>query len=495
MTTPTISPLAAAVREALVGAAVPFTPTAITAELIAEPEKRRASAFDLVAAQPWAIQPATLEVIAQIARRENENPEAVAAKLGRPLQNTRTVSVRDGVAIVPVTGPIMRYANLFTQVSGATSLEVLARDFNAALNDSAIKAIVLEMDSPGGQASGIAEFAQMVRAATKPVIAYVDGMAASAAYWIAVAADEVVVSKTGTVGSIGTLVALDTRPQVGVMEIVSSQSPKKRVDVTTDEGRAQIQARIDELAHVFISDVATYRGVSVETVLANFGQGDVRMGAGAVTLGMADRVSTLDQVIAGLTGEQNGGQSMAIKKNGVVAAIENAAEGDVCQLEDGTEGIVKDGVCVPAEPATEPTEPPAAIAAKYRAEGVSQERTRIHALMHTPLANSYGALLASAIASGMTQGEFANAILTEEGKARGTTLATLRGGAQKPLAQPAAPDNGAPAASLDHLPVEERCKAEWESKPELRKEFSSLAAYTAYTNAMTNGQARIFGQK
>lgn len=264
------------------------------------------SAIDLVSTQPWAIQPHMLETIAQIAARENENPEAVAAKYGRPLQNTRTVSVRDGVAIVPVIGPIFRYANLFTDVSGATSLDILARDFNAALNDSTVKAIVLEIDSPGGQVAGVAEFASMVRAGTrsKPVTAYVGNLAASAAYWIAAAADEVVVSKTGMVGSIGAVVAIDTRREEGVMEIVSSQSPKKRVDATTDAGRAQIQRNIDELAEVFIADVATYRGVSVNSVAENYGQGDVLMGTQAAGVGMADRVSTLEEVIAVLAGRK-----------------------------------------------------------------------------------------------------------------------------------------------------------------------------------------------
>lgn len=263
-------------------------------------QANRHTTFELVAAQPWAIQPDMLETIAAIARRENESPEAVAAKLGRPLQNTRTVAVRDGVAVVPITGPIMRYANLFTEISGATSLEILARDFNAAINDSTIKAIVLEIDSPGGQAAGISEFAQMVRAANKPVVAYVGDIAASAAYWIASAADEIVVSKTGMVGSIGAVVAIDTRRTPGVLEIVSNQSPRKRVDIATDEGRAQIQARIDALAQVFIDDVANYRGISAKDVMSNFGQGDTRMGAEAVALGMADRLSTLEDVIGQL---------------------------------------------------------------------------------------------------------------------------------------------------------------------------------------------------
>lgn len=258
--------------------------------------------YDALASEPWALQPEKLPVYAAIAKRENEAPEAVAAKLGRPLQNTRTVEMRGNAALIPVTGPIFRYANMFTQVSGATSLDILAKDFSAALEDPSIKSIVLNIDSPGGQAAGIAEFAQMVRAANKPVTAYVDGIAASAAYWIAAAANEVVISKTAMVGSIGAVIAIDTSKPTGTVEIVSSQSPNKRPDVTTDIGRAQIQARIDALAEVFIDDVAAYRGVSVDTVLADFGGGDILLGAAAVAARMADRISTLEEVLKSATG-------------------------------------------------------------------------------------------------------------------------------------------------------------------------------------------------
>lgn len=256
-------------------------------------------ALDFIATQPWATTPETLEMIASIASRENGNPDALAAKLGRPLQNARTATVRGNVAIVPVTGPIFRYANLFTEISGATSLEILARDFSAAHADPQVKSIVLEIDSPGGQAAGIAEMAHMIRAAEKPVIAYVGGMAASAGYWLASAARKIVLSKTGMVGSIGAVLGVSSYTKAGVIEIISSQSPRKRPDIHTSEGRAQLQAQIDALAQVFIEDVSTYRGVSVETVIADFGQGDLRMGTAAVAVGMADSISTLEAVITG----------------------------------------------------------------------------------------------------------------------------------------------------------------------------------------------------
>lgn len=263
---------------------------------------RRVSAIDLVAATPWAIEPAMLDTIRAIAQRENGDIEAIEAKLGRPLQNTRSVTLRGSVAVVPVTGPIFRYANLFTQISGATSLDQLAKDFTTALEDPAVTGIVLDINSPGGQVTGISDFAAMVKAASKPVVAFVDGMAASAAYWIAAAASQVVMSKNAMAGNIGAVLTLDIRKDPNKAEIVSNQSPNKRPDVTTDTGRAQMQAMVDAQAQVFIEDVAAYRGVSAETVINEWGGGAIHIGAQAVVLGLADKVSTLEQVIAGLAG-------------------------------------------------------------------------------------------------------------------------------------------------------------------------------------------------
>src|SRR5699024_5901761 len=123
----------------------------------------------------------------------------------KQLEHTHTVTNRNGVAVIPVTGPIFRYANLFTRISGATSTEVLATDIQAALDDPSIKSIVLNIDSPGGVASGINELANLIYAGRdkKKITAYIGGTGASAAYWIASAAHEVVIDDIGLAGSIG----------------------------------------------------------------------------------------------------------------------------------------------------------------------------------------------------------------------------------------------------------------------------------------------------
>src|SRR5687768_13166586 len=119
-------------------------------------------AITALTSQPWAIVPDALHTMCSLALRENATPDAVAAQLGRPLDNTRTVTVRDGVAIIPIAGPIFRYANLFTSISGGTSVEVLAQDFSRALADPAVASILFEVDSPGGEVTGVHDLADAI---------------------------------------------------------------------------------------------------------------------------------------------------------------------------------------------------------------------------------------------------------------------------------------------------------------------------------------------
>jgi capsid assembly protease len=260
-------------------------------------------AFLYAAEHPWAITEGALETILAIAQRENLNPEAVAAELGRPLQNTHSVEMRGDVAVVPIVGPIFRYANLFTSISGATSTEMVGLDFSTAVKNPMVRSIVLNIDSPGGEAAGINELAGMVAGArgVKPVTAYVGALAASGAYWIASAAESIVIDPTAALGSIGVVTAVtkrDAKPGEKRYAFVSSQSPLKQADPETDEGKASIQSYVDRFAAEFIASVAQHRGVSVDKVATDFGRGDILVGTDAIKAGMADRLGSLESVIA-----------------------------------------------------------------------------------------------------------------------------------------------------------------------------------------------------
>jgi ClpP class serine protease len=254
-----------------------------------------------VMAEPWAILPGTMELVLEIAGRMGD-PEALASREGQPLKGTRAVTVRDGVAVLPITGPIFPRAGMFSVSSDAVSVQTLALDLRKALDDPAVAAVLLHIDSPGGQVSGIREFAAMVAdaRAEKPVWAYVQGTGASAAYWIAAATSRIVASPAAVIGSIGVVAAVPKSDGKSVT-LVSTRAPKKRLDPETEDGRAEILMTLDDLAGVFVADVAAYRGTTPENVEQNFGQGGVLVGARAVAAGLADALGSLESVIAELS--------------------------------------------------------------------------------------------------------------------------------------------------------------------------------------------------
>lgn len=237
-----------------------------------------------------------------IARETNRSPEAIAKEMGKEMKNTNAVSIRDGVAVIKVAGPLFRYANLMTMICGATSYELLANDFNKALNDPNIKGIVLDIDSPGGEVNGCSELADMIYQArgVKPIIAYASGSCCSGAYWIASACDKILATDTAILGSIGVVSIYEKDDEHKTIEIVSSQSPNKRPDVETKDGRAKIQARIDDLAEVFINKIALYRDISPQKVVEDFGGGDVFIGQNAVRNGLANGMASFEAIIADL---------------------------------------------------------------------------------------------------------------------------------------------------------------------------------------------------
>jgi capsid assembly protease len=272
---------------------------------------------------PWLIEQAYFDLMLAIAERgevtealirrakgEPREPEhtAVADTPGERIEGTR-IYARDGVGIMHVRGPIIRHADLFSQLSdGAVSIESLSRDLASAVQMPGIKAILLNIDSPGGEVNGISEFAAKVRAAdkVKPVTAYTGGMAASAAYWLASSAGQFVMHESASSGSIGVVhrrvdrKGMEERLGIRSIETASSQSPKKRLDPDSEEGKADIQARVDELYDLFETAVASYRGVDKSKVRSDFGQGGMLLGRKAQRAGMADRIGTFEGVLRDL---------------------------------------------------------------------------------------------------------------------------------------------------------------------------------------------------
>jgi ClpP class serine protease len=298
-----------------------------------------------------------LETLLTIAAREHEiTPEALEAYRAKSLATAEQATVRNGVAIVAATGPMMKRANLFSAISGATSYEIMARDLTAARDDPKVKAAILNLDTPGGEASGAGELAAMVKsfASVKPIVAYVNGTAASAGYWIASGATQIVVDPTAMLGSIGamfTLKVADDPKGSTTYKFISSQSPMKNADPASNEGAAHLQTLVDAMAQVFIEDVARNRGIATETVLSDFGKGGMFIGQDAVNAGLADRVGNFEGVLTELskgrlkvTGKGATMSEQTFTAADMSAAVANAVADAMTQANARTAGVHALGV-------------------------------------------------------------------------------------------------------------------------------------------------------
>ena len=280
--------------------------------------------LDAILAGGWYIQESALRQILDIANRQNDvTPQALEAYSAQAAEKTAKAKVRNGVAVLDVTGPLFKRANLMTAMSGATAYSELMTDFRAMMDDPTVKGIMLNVDSPGGHANGCGELARAIFAARgpKPITAYVGGSASSAAYWIASAADKIVCDQASILGSIGAMMALqdssaaDEKRGLKTYTFVSSQSPMKNKDPATQEGADHIQATVDALAQVFIEGVAANRGVDTETVLSDFGKGALFVGQQAVDAGLANAIGSYETVMAELAASPFSGSARPTAKD------------------------------------------------------------------------------------------------------------------------------------------------------------------------------------
>ena len=231
--------------------------------------------------------------------------EAVGMK-GVRYDGTRYATKFDnGVVVLELVGPIYPRANMMT-MSGAVSLQQFTHDFVKAYSDPEVKGIVLNVDSPGGDARGLGDAANLMyslaKKRKKPVKTFASGYMASAAYYLGAVSQEIVGSKSSITGSIGTVLS-GRKLAEGEYEIVSSQSPYKRADPTTEEGKPIIQQMLDDMAQIFIEDVAQFRGVTPDKVMSDYGQGRTLVGPRAKKQGLIDSIGTLSSVVESVAKE------------------------------------------------------------------------------------------------------------------------------------------------------------------------------------------------
>lgn len=267
---------------------------------------------------PWAILPSKAAIIRDLlafrAAGHRLTAEEVQERIGAARPQNNTVQGGNGIAIIPILGTIIPRGDMLMESSGAVSTTRLAGAFRQAMNDPNVGSIVLDIDSPGGQVGGVDELATEIFQARgqKRIVAVANHLAASAAYWIATAADEVVVSPSAQVGSIGVFTmhedmsALLEREGVKVTLIAAGKykTEGNPFEPLSEEASTAIHSRIDNYYQMFTGAVARNRGVKRSEVVNGFGEGRVVGAKEAVAMGMADRVATLDETIERLLGSR-----------------------------------------------------------------------------------------------------------------------------------------------------------------------------------------------
>lgn len=297
---------------------------------------------------------------------------------------SKPYAVHNGIAVLDVQGVILQsdtsLNRFYAYYLGGCITEQLSADFSQALADEDVQKILLRVNSPGGEAMGMAAFAQKVYEARgiKDVIAHVNGYNCSGGYYFSSACSAVFADKGGCWhGNVGSLINLYNEDgfleQLGIVEteIVSEISPDKSPDETTEEGYALWQSTISALGLEFAGDVATFRGLSgAEQVKEQFGNGWVKTSQEALEAGMIDGICSLDFLLGALSKGQTASQIKgSLPNNGLLSQAQNTIMGLLSFMHNGKEQQVEvvvpseDAQAVASAPTAEaPATPPAAPA-------------------------------------------------------------------------------------------------------------------------------------
>lgn len=213
-------------------------------------------------------------------------------------------------AVIPMYGVIMPRADAFDEMSGATSIQSMQKAFRSALADPQVTSILFDVDSPGGSVAGVDEFASEIFAARgkKKMAAISNTQMASAAYYLASAADEVIASPSADTGSIGVVSLHLDFSKAAEMEGVKPtfltygqyKAEGNQFEPLSGPAREFWQQRVDQYGEMFVKAAARNRGTSQKDVRENYGQGRSFGSAEAKQRGMVDRIESFDETIARL---------------------------------------------------------------------------------------------------------------------------------------------------------------------------------------------------
>lgn len=252
----------------------------------------------------WFLHPEAYHKLRQFAAVDisavaQEKIEIRSKDLGKLIKNGST-------GIIPIAGVLTNKFDYFAAylLGGNTLYPDIVDSINQANSDQEIKDIELRVGySPGGDFTGLIGAMQSISGSTKRITARVSEGAHSAAYGLVSQAGEIVAKDEGaSFGSVG--VAFDTWVSTAQVSIASTDAPKKRPDLTTEEGKAIVREELDEYHELFASLIAKGRGTNLKGVNKNFGKGGSMLAKKALAAGMIDRIG-FEQDQSTNTNEEN----------------------------------------------------------------------------------------------------------------------------------------------------------------------------------------------
>lgn len=304
-----------------------------------------------VIGQPLMIDPRKAEVIIGVlGPRLGLDVPGVQVDVDAGEESGGEPCTRDGVAIIPIHGTLVQRAAWLDAMSGLTSYQAIRGWFDAALADPAVQAIVLDIDSGGGEVSGCFDLVDYIAASRgkKTIVAVANEAAFSAAYAIASAADQIWLPRTAGVGSVG-VIALHCdesgADKMAGRKVTAIYAGDRKNDFSqheplSREARAVLQAEVDRVYGIFAETVARNRGLSAQQVMAL--EAGLRFGDTALEAGLADAVGTLEEVVADLAARGpkfNQLKEAAMAKKMTATAPQPNAEAGSGKPEEQVEGM------------------------------------------------------------------------------------------------------------------------------------------------------------
>ena len=246
----------------------------------------------------WAIREDYVPIVAEMMQRAHLDSGPVDA------EGHSSANDEGAVAVIPIKGVLTQHGGCF---GAGNTCEEIGEWVDAAAGDNGIKAIVLDVDSPGGSVFGVQETGEKIRQAreVKPVFAVANSMMASAAYWLGSQATKIVGTPGADIGSIGVIMVhadySSFLEKAGVrFSYITSSKHKAEGNWTeplTDDARAHMKSRVNDYHGTFVDAISKGRSITKSLVNNDFGQGRMFGAAKAKDIGMIDKIGTLASTV------------------------------------------------------------------------------------------------------------------------------------------------------------------------------------------------------